>query len=172
MLIFTLPSIPTPPLRCRRHKRACPVVYYYATSPYGRQMAELIADELREIYPRPSQGAGAADHNPCVSCAGQMPPLHWLRLRIMIIRRMPRGSGGNIDEIGKSVEQPRSLPISVCGKEIENFNVKKKAIHLSTEVYGFILHKNGTRKCDFFRQKLSIRNFLKKIKGNSNNGRI
>lgn len=31
------------------------MVYYYATSPYGRQMAELIADELREIYPDPSK---------------------------------------------------------------------------------------------------------------------
>ena len=35
--------------------RRGPVVYYYATSPYGRQMAELIADELREIYPDPSK---------------------------------------------------------------------------------------------------------------------
>lgn len=35
--------------------RRVPVVYYYATSPYGRQMAELIADELREIYPDPSK---------------------------------------------------------------------------------------------------------------------
>ena len=35
--------------------RQGPVVYYYATSPYGRQMAELIADELREIYPDPSK---------------------------------------------------------------------------------------------------------------------
>lgn len=31
--------------------RQGPVVYYYATSPYGKQMAELIADEMREIYP-------------------------------------------------------------------------------------------------------------------------
>ncbi len=31
--------------------RQGPVIYYYATSPYGKQMAELIADELREIYP-------------------------------------------------------------------------------------------------------------------------
>lgn len=31
--------------------RQGPVVYYYATSPYGRQMADLIADELRQIYP-------------------------------------------------------------------------------------------------------------------------
>ena len=30
-------------------------IYYSATSPYGRQMAELIADELREIYPDPSK---------------------------------------------------------------------------------------------------------------------
>ncbi len=35
--------------------RQGPAVYYYATSPYGRQMAELIADELREIYPDPSR---------------------------------------------------------------------------------------------------------------------
>ena len=35
--------------------RRGPVVYYYTTSPYGRQMAELIADELREIYPDPSK---------------------------------------------------------------------------------------------------------------------
>ena len=35
--------------------RRGPVVYYYATSPYGRQMAELIAEELREIYPDPSK---------------------------------------------------------------------------------------------------------------------
>ena len=35
--------------------RQGPVVYYYATSPYGRQMAELIADELRKIYPDPSK---------------------------------------------------------------------------------------------------------------------
>ena len=35
--------------------RQGPVVYYYATSPYGRQMAELIADELRQIYPDPSK---------------------------------------------------------------------------------------------------------------------
>ena len=35
--------------------RSGPVVYYYATSPYGRQMAELIAEELREIYPDPSK---------------------------------------------------------------------------------------------------------------------
>ena len=31
------------------------MVYYYATSPYGRQMAELIAEELRKIYPEPSK---------------------------------------------------------------------------------------------------------------------
>ena len=39
-------------LACRRRG---PVVYYYATSPYGRQMAELIAEELRKIYPEPSK---------------------------------------------------------------------------------------------------------------------
>lgn len=35
--------------------RRGPVVYYYATSPYGKQMAELIAEELRKIYPNPSK---------------------------------------------------------------------------------------------------------------------
>ena len=35
--------------------RQGPVVYYYSTSPYGREMAELIADEMREIYPDPSK---------------------------------------------------------------------------------------------------------------------
>ena len=73
--------------------RRGPVVYYYATSPYGRQMAELIADELRENIPTHPR-CRCCRPQPCVSCAGQMPPLHWLRLRIMIIRRMPRGSGG------------------------------------------------------------------------------
>lgn len=32
-----------------------PVVYYYSSSPYGREMADLIADELREIYPEPER---------------------------------------------------------------------------------------------------------------------
>lgn len=35
--------------------RQGPVVYYYSSSPYGREMAELIADELREIYPEPQR---------------------------------------------------------------------------------------------------------------------
>lgn len=35
--------------------RQGPVVYYYSSSPYGREMAELIADELREIYPVPER---------------------------------------------------------------------------------------------------------------------
>lgn len=73
--------------------RRGPVVYYYATSPYGRQMAELIAMScVRFILTHPR--CRCCRPQPCVSCAGQMPPLHWLRLRIMIIRRMPRGLGG------------------------------------------------------------------------------
>lgn len=35
--------------------RQGPVVYYYSSSPYGREMADLIADELREIYPEPER---------------------------------------------------------------------------------------------------------------------
>lgn len=31
------------------------VVYYYSTSPYGREMAELIAEQMRQIYPDPSK---------------------------------------------------------------------------------------------------------------------
>ena len=50
-LAFHSNAAPPPVAGTRRG----PVVYYYATSPYGRQMAELIADELREIYPDPSK---------------------------------------------------------------------------------------------------------------------
>lgn len=35
--------------------RQGPVVYYYSTSPYGREMAELIAEQMRQIYPDPSK---------------------------------------------------------------------------------------------------------------------
>ncbi|MBQ7757453.1 N-acetylmuramoyl-L-alanine amidase family protein [Anaerotignum sp.] len=35
--------------------RQGPVVYYYSTSQLGREMAEDIADEMREIYPDPSK---------------------------------------------------------------------------------------------------------------------
>lgn len=35
--------------------RQGPVVYYYSTSPYGREMAELIAEQLRQIYPDPGK---------------------------------------------------------------------------------------------------------------------
>lgn len=34
---------------------AGPDVYYYASSPYGKEMAEIIADEFREIYPEPER---------------------------------------------------------------------------------------------------------------------
>lgn len=34
-------------------QRRGPVVYYYSTSPGGRRMAELIAAEMRGIYPNP-----------------------------------------------------------------------------------------------------------------------
>ncbi len=36
-------------------QRQGPVVYYYSSSPAGKRMAELIADQLREIYPDPSK---------------------------------------------------------------------------------------------------------------------
>lgn len=32
-----------------------PDVYYYASSPYGKEMAEIIAEEFREIYPEPEK---------------------------------------------------------------------------------------------------------------------
>lgn len=32
-----------------------PDVYYYASSPYGREMAEIIAEEFRTIYPSPEK---------------------------------------------------------------------------------------------------------------------
>lgn len=32
-----------------------PDVYYYASSPYGKEMAEIIADEFRTIYPNPDK---------------------------------------------------------------------------------------------------------------------
>ena len=35
--------------------RQGPVVYYYSTSPYGREMAELIAEQMRQIYPDPGK---------------------------------------------------------------------------------------------------------------------
>lgn len=35
--------------------RQGPVVYYYTTSPYGREMADLIAEQMRQIYPDPSK---------------------------------------------------------------------------------------------------------------------
>lgn len=35
--------------------RQGPVVYYYSTSPYGREMAELIAEQMRQIYPDPNK---------------------------------------------------------------------------------------------------------------------
>ena len=35
--------------------RQGPVVYYYSSSPYGKEMAEIIADKLREIYPEPDR---------------------------------------------------------------------------------------------------------------------
>lgn len=35
--------------------RRGPVVYYYSTSPYGKEMAERIAEELRQIYPDPQK---------------------------------------------------------------------------------------------------------------------
>lgn len=35
--------------------RQGPVVYYYSTSPYGREMAALIAEQLRQIYPDPGK---------------------------------------------------------------------------------------------------------------------
>lgn len=35
--------------------RQGPVAYYYSTSPYGREMAELIAEQLRQIYPDPGK---------------------------------------------------------------------------------------------------------------------
>lgn len=73
--------------------RRGPVVYYYATSPYGRQMAELIAMSCVRFIPTHPR-CRCCRPQPCASCAGQMPPLHWLRLRIMIIRRMPHGYGG------------------------------------------------------------------------------
>ena len=36
-------------------QRQGPVVYYYSSSPYGKLMAELIAEALRQIYPDPSK---------------------------------------------------------------------------------------------------------------------
>lgn len=35
--------------------RQGPVVYYYSTSPYGKEMAEEIGEQMREIYPDPSK---------------------------------------------------------------------------------------------------------------------
>ncbi len=35
--------------------RQGPVVYYYSSSPYGKEMADIIADKLREIYPDPEK---------------------------------------------------------------------------------------------------------------------
>lgn len=32
-----------------------PDIYYYASSPYGREMAGIIADEFRTIYPNPNK---------------------------------------------------------------------------------------------------------------------
>lgn len=72
------------------------------------------------------------------------------------------GYGGILTEIGKALSNAVA-PISVCGKELENFYVKIKpntSVHRG--VWFYFCTKNRNEKMRLLSAKPSIRNFFGK----------